>query len=204
MKVSEAVDSRRSIKRYDPHHIIPEEVVRRLLERALLAPTAYNVQHWRIVRVQDPALRRQLQAAAWEQAQVTEASLLLVICMDLRAWDRNPERYWHQAPTDARQRLAHSIRSFYDGNTQLQRDEGMRSCAMLTMTLMLLARELGYDTCPMDGFDFNLAAQLINLPADHEICMMLTLGKRLQPARPRGGQLKLEEVVVVDGFGDSE
>ena len=68
------------------------------------------------------------------------------------------------------------------------------------MTLMLAAREMGYDSCPMDGFDFDAVARLINLPADHVISLFVTIGKKTREPWPRGGQLPMGEVVVTDRF----
>jgi len=68
------------------------------------------------------------------------------------------------------------------------------------MTLMLMAKEMGYDSCPMDGFDFDKVARLIDLPHDHIIVMMITVGKKIQDARPRAGQLALSEVLFTDSF----
>ena len=48
--------------------------------------------------MRDPDLRKQIRAAAWDQAQVTDASLLLVLCADLKAWEKDPARYWRDAP----------------------------------------------------------------------------------------------------------
>ena len=52
----------------------------------------------------------------------------------------------------------------------------------------------------MDGFDFDAVGKLINLPDDHVVTMFLTIGKGIQEAWPRGGQLPLDEVVVQDRF----
>ena len=76
----------------------------------------------------------------------------------------------------------------------------MRSCGMAAMTLMLAAREMGYDSCPMDGFDFDAVAKLINLPEDHLISMFVAIGKPASDPWPRGGQLPMQEVVVNDRF----
>ncbi len=72
------------------------------------------------------------------------------------------------------------------------------------MTLMLLAREMGYDSCPMVGFDYAGVGALINLPPDYRICMMVAIGKALRCPPPRSGQLPLEEVLVTDRFPDPE
>ena len=53
----------------------------------MLAPLAFNIQHWRFVLVQDPELHKQVRAVAWDQAQVTDASLLIILCADLKAWE---------------------------------------------------------------------------------------------------------------------
>ncbi|MDX1252706.1 MAG: nitroreductase family protein [Gammaproteobacteria bacterium] len=200
MNVKEAIQTRRSIKAFDSGHRMSEEEIRALVEHAILSPTAFNIQHWRFVAVRDPALRAKIREASWNQAQVTDASLLLVVCMDLKAWDKVPERYWRNAPSRVQDHMVTGIRQYYSGNEQAQRDEGMRSTSMAAMTLMLLAREMGYDSCAMDGFDFDAVGRLIHLPEDHAICMMITIGKRLQEPYPRSGQLALEEVFFTDRF----
>lgn len=200
MDVLQAVEQRRSVKQFDPTHVMTEADVERLLSLALLSPTAFNIQHWRFVRVQDPALRRQARAIAWGQAQVTDASLFLVLCADLKAWEKNPARYWRNADLPTRDYLIPAIDAYYRGKDTVQRDEAMRSCGIAAQTLMLAAKGMGYDSCPMDGFDFEAMAELIQLPSDHVIAMALAIGKPLQSAKPRGGQLALDEVLVRDRF----
>ena len=93
------------------------------------------------------------------------------------------------------------IAQFYENaGARVQRDEVMRSCGIAAQTLMLAAKSLGYDSCPMIGFDAAKVAELIALPEDHAIGLLLAIGKAAQPARPRGGQLAREEVVVSDRF----
>jgi len=41
------------------------------------------------------------------------------------------------------------------------------------MWIMLLAKEMGCDSSPMDGFDFKAVGKPIRLPEDHAICMMV-------------------------------
>ena len=200
MHTHTAIRDRRSVKHFDPNFQIPQEEVDQLLELALLSPTSFNIQNWRFVLVQDRELRAKLRQAAWNQTQVTEASLLIVLCADLKAWDREPERYWQNAPAEVREKLVPMIRQFYQSDKQLQRDEAMRSVGIAGQTLMLSAKAMGYDSGPMIGFDPKQVAEIIRLPEDHVIGMMLVIGKVLQPARDRGGQLPKEEVVLIDRF----
>jgi nitroreductase len=200
MNVTQAIIERRSVKAYDPQHKMSEEEIAKLMSLAMLSPTAFNIQNWRFVVVTDPTLRKEIRAASWNQAQVEEASVLIVLTADLHAWKKQPERYWTNAPKPVQDYLVPAIGQYYTGNEQVQRDEAMRSCGMAAMTIMLAAKEMGYDTCPMDGFDFDVVTKLLNLPDDHTPVMFVVVGKAAKQAQPRGGQLKMDEVVVYNKF----
>jgi nitroreductase len=200
MNVSTAIETRRSIKAYDADHRMTQAEIDRLMSLAMLSPTAFNIQNWRFVVLQDPALRQQVRAVSWDQAQVTDASILVVLVADLKSWEKQPQRYWKDAPKPVQDFLVPAIDLYYRDKEQVQRDEGMRSCGMAAMTLMLAAKEMGYDSCPMDGFDFDAVAKLLNLPANHTPAMFVAIGKGIKEAWPRGGQLPMNEVVIHDGF----
>ena len=200
METFEAIAARRAVKHFDPNHQMSEAEIKKLLSHALLAPTAFNVQHWRFVLVRDPNLRQEIRKVAWDQAQVTDASLLVILCGDTQAWSKDPACYWKDASAPVRDFLVPAIHQYYNGREQVQRDEVMRSCGIAAQTLMLAAKAMGYDSCPMDGFDFNAVGKLINLPADHAIAMFVAVGKGIKDAWPRGGQLSYDEVVKIDRF----
>lgn len=200
MDVTKAIELRRSVKAFDPDHRMSEAEVEKLMSLAMLSPTAWNLQNWRFVLVSDTALRKEIRQAAWDQAQVTDASLLVVLTADLKAWQKEPVRYWKNAPQAVQDFIVPAIRQYYEGREQVQRDEAMRSCGIAAMSLMLAAKEMGYDSGPMDGFDFDAVGKLINLPQDHVIAMFVVIGKGIKEPWPRGGQLPREEVVVIDRF----
>ncbi|MES2739031.1 MAG: nitroreductase family protein [Verrucomicrobiota bacterium] len=200
MNTLEAITARRAIKHYDPTHQMTEAEIRQLLEAAMQAPTAFNIQHWRFVTVTDPELRKQIRTVAWDQAQVTDASLLIILCADKDAWKKDTARYWKGAPQPVQDILVPAIGGYYQDREQVQRDECMRSTGLAGMTLMLAAKAMGYDSCPMDGFDFDAVAKLIKLPEDHLISFMIAIGKGTQPAWPKPGQLSYDEVVISNTF----
>lgn len=200
MDVFEAIEKRRSIKNFDPSHIIPKQQIDKILSAAILSPTSYNIQNWRFVTIANKDLQAKIRQASWNQAQVTDASVVVILCADLLAWKKDPARYWRNAPQAARDYLVPAIIKSYEGQDQFQRDEAIRSCGMAAQTIMLAAKALDYDSCPMIGFDPKQVAKLINLPDDHMIAMMITIGKALKPAAPRGGQIPLDEVVFNDHF----
>ncbi len=176
-----------------------EAEINGLLELALLSPTSFNMQNWRFVVVTDQAKKDALCAAAWNQAQVKEASLTLLICADLNAHE-GAERYWVNAPAPVQEMLVPMIAPFYENNPQLQRDEAMRSVGIAAQTLMLAAKAMGYDSCPMIGFDIEKVAEYINLPADHVMGPMVAIGKGTQEPWPKPGQLPLDEVLIENSF----
>lgn len=200
MDVKAAIRARRSVRQFDPQYDMPQAELDELLRLAMLSPTAFNIQHWRFVTVREPELRRQIRAVAWDQAQVTDASVLIVLCADLKAWEKGPERYWQDAPENVREYIVPAIDKYYRGRDQVQRDEVMRSCGIAAQTVMLAAKGLGYDSSPMDGFDFDAVARLINLPQDHVIAMFIAVGKGLRDPWPRAGQLPIEAVTIADRF----
>ncbi|HKK17458.1 MAG TPA: nitroreductase family protein [Opitutales bacterium] len=203
MDTLSAIRERRSVKHFDPEHKMTESEINALLELALLSPTSFNMQNWRFVVVTDQAKKDALRAASWNQAQVGEASLTILICADLNS-HVDADRYWVNAPAPVREMLVPMIAPFYEDNPQLQRDEAMRSVGIASQTLMLAAKAMGYDSCPMIGFDPIKVAEIIGLPENHVIGMMLTVGKALKDANARGGQLPYEDVVFRDEFPNQD
>lgn len=200
MDAIEAIRQRRAVKHYDPNHRLTADEIKLLLDIAAQAPSSFNIQHWRIVNVTDPVLRAQLREAAFDQAQVTDASLLFVICTDIKAWEKDPQRYWVHAPKEAQDILVPWINPFYSGKEQLQRDEAMRSVGLILQTLMIGAKAMGYDSCPMIGFDIEKVGQIINLPKDHAVGAMLVIGKGIQSAWPKPGFIPIGEMLIENCF----
>lgn len=200
MDVFSAITARRSIKKFDPEHRMGEDEIERLLGAAILSPTSFNIQNWRFVAVTDAGVKAEIRRAGWNQAQYTDCSLLVIVCGDREAYRRDPARYWVNAPAGARSYILPAIESAYGPDETLRRDENLRSGGMAAQTIMLAAKAMGYDTCPMIGFDFAAVARIIALPPDHDIVMAVAVGRALEPARARGGQLPLAEVVSRDRF----
>ncbi len=201
MKTIDAIRARRAVKHFDASHVMTAEEANNILSLAVLSPTAFNIQNWRFLVVEDADLRKKIRAVAGDQTQITDNSLFIVLCADLMSWEKEPGRYWVNAPTEVQEFMLPAIDTYYRGKEQVQRDEAMRSCGIVAQTIMLAATALGYDSCPMDGFDFEKVAQLIRLPDDHVIAMFVAIGKGTKEAWSRPGQLSLDDVVVKNRFG---
>lgn len=201
MDVIDAIHARRAVKHFDPDHRLSAAEERRLLETTIQAPSSFNIQHWRFVILRDPALRARIrQDYGNDQAQITDASLLVLFTADLKAWSKQPERYWAKAPEPVADLLVGWMGPFHEGREWLQRDEAQRSIGLAMQTLMLAATGLGYQSCPMIGFEIEKLAELIHLPEDHVMGPMVAIGKGTQDPLPKPGQLPLEELVFENGF----
>ena len=201
MNTLEAVYKRRAIKQYDPEHKISPAEEQKLFEAMIQAPSSFNIQHWRFVILRDPELRATIRKEYGnDQAQMTDASLLVLFTADMKAWQKNPERYWANAPKEVADLLVGWMGPFHEGREWLQRDEAQRSIGMAMQTLMLAAQELGYQSCPMIGFDIEKVAELIKLPADHVMGPMVAIGKGTKDAWPKPGQVPLGELVFENSF----
>ena len=201
MNTIEAIYKRRAVKHFDKEHQITKEDESRLLEAAIQSPTSFNIQHWRFVILRDTQLRAKIRSEFGnDQAQITDASLLILFTADVNAWKKDTKRYWRNAPKEVAELLVNWMRPFHEGKEWLQRDEAQRSIGMAMQTLMLAAQELGYESCPMIGFDHEKVAELINLPKDYVIGPMVAIGKGIKEPWPKPGQLPLAELVVENGF----
>lgn len=200
MDTFDAIYGRRAVKHFDPDHSMSDAEIQKLLEAAIQSPTSFNIQHWRFVVVRDEALRKEIRANGNDQAQMTDASLLILVTADVMAWKKEPSRYWENAPQEVAELLVNWMGPFHDGKDQLQRDEAQRSIGMAMQTLMLAAKAMGYESCPMIGFDHEAVAKLVNLPQDHCIGPMVAIGKGVKDPWPKPGQLPLSEVVIENRF----
>jgi len=201
MNAIEAIYKRRSVKQYDPEHKLTAAEEQKLFEAMIQAPTSFNIQHWRFVILRDPEFRTKIRKEFGnDQAQMTDASLLILFTADVKAWQKNPERYWTNAPKEVADLLVGWMGPFHEGREWLQRDEAQRSIGMAMQTIMLAAQELGYQSCPMIGFDIEKVAELINLPEDHVMGPMVAIGKGIKEPWPKPGQVPLEALVFENTF----
>lgn len=202
MDVLEAIYARRSVKHYDNNHVMSDAEERTLLAATIQAPTSFNVQHWRFVVFRDPELRKKIREQfAGGQSQITDASMLVLFTADVKSWQKKPERYWNNTSKGISDQMVKGIAPFHEGRGELfQRDEAHWSIGMAMQTLMLAAQDLGYQSCPMIGYNLEQVAKLINLPQDHVMGPMVAIGKGVKDPWPKPGQLPLDELVYEDAF----
>ncbi|MEL7338763.1 MAG: nitroreductase family protein, partial [Planctomycetota bacterium] len=101
MDVIDAIYQRRAVKHFDANHEMTAAEEQKLFEAVIQSPTSFNIQHWRFVVLRDPDLRSKIRREFGnDQAQMTDASLLVLFTADMKAWAKEPSRYFRNAPQD--------------------------------------------------------------------------------------------------------
>jgi len=203
MEFSEIVQRRYSVKSYDPEKTISDAELRELFDEVVLSPSSYNLQHWTFIAVREPELKKQLREAAWDQAQMEDCSVAILVCGKLNAYKDAPEIY-REAPEGIQKKMLPMIQNFYEGKPQAQRDEAIRSASLASMTLMYGATNRGWATCPMIGFDPEAVSKILKLTSNLIPVMFVVLGHQKDAPRPRGYRHPVEDVVrlnTLDGPG---
>ena len=195
------IHERTSINKFDPSKKISEDEIRTLVADAIEAPSSYNIQHWRFIAVTDPEMKKQLQAASYNQAKVGQASATMIVLGDLRGHEKLGRNYEAlvQAGTmtqEAAEAAAQRGSAPYLSNPQFQRDEAIRSGAFAGMTFMIAAQARGYVTGPMIGFDPEQVKKIFKISDRFVPVMLITLGYPLPGNWPRKFRLSVDEVLA--------
>lgn len=166
--VVDAATSRRSIRRFTAEPI-PREDLREMVRVAGHAPSAFNIQPWRFVIVEDDALREQLAEAANGQRQVRSAPALIVMYSDMREALETVEETVHPGMSARREAVATGLRQRWSARPDVERESFGAGQSYIALGYLLLAAEsMGYGTSPMLGFDAAKVKQLLGLP-DHVV-----------------------------------
>lgn len=198
---TDVIQSRRSAMNFVEGVTIPQNELEEMFSYARLAPSAYNLQHTNYMVVSDVTLKEEIRKGAYGQYKIHTASAVIVVLGNKQAYLQAPEIYgglkalgaMTQEDYDAQIDM---INSAYIGNDAFQRDEAIRNASLSAMQFMLIAKDKGWDTCPMIGFDPEAIRTSMNLP-DHMVpVMLITIGKdNKHKIRPRGYRKPVNEFV---------
>ena len=200
MNVDAAIRNCRAVKQFDRSHTLTKKTREKMLSTALQLPDSFHTRNWHFVVVDDPEQRRKIREASWNQPQITDASMLVILCADLNAWKKESLHYWKSSEEPFREVFMPSMRQPFDVLDPAQRDEAMRSCGIAAQTLMLVAFSMGYHACPIEGFDHDAVGEVINLPDDHAVCMFVAIGKSIEETPPSEEKPPIDEVVIKEHF----
>lgn len=172
MEFADVVRQRRSVRRFEPE-AVPREKIIRLLEWAIQAPSAGNVQPWRFLVVSDSNRRKKLAGAAFNQNWMLEAPLIIVVLADL---DRAAAAYGQRG-------------------VELY---ALQDTAAAVQNLLLGAVEAGLGACWVGAFSETEAARVLELPQRLRPVAMVPVGVAAGPPAAPLRRRPLEEVVKYD------
>ena len=163
---------RYAAKKMNPAKKVQQDKVERILEAARLAPTSSGLQPFEIIVVTDPAVRAKIQPIAWNQAQITDGSHLLVFA----AWDNytadrinmmfdltNDQRgFKNEGWENYRQML---LNSYPQRDAEVNFQHAARQAYIGMSAALIAAAFEEVDSTPMEGFDPNALDEILGLRA---------------------------------------
>lgn len=199
---TELVNERRSASNFLPDNPITKKELDEIFNLVKLGPSAFNLQHTNYVVVSDPEKKQKLKNAANGQYKVESSSAVILVLGDKEAFQQAADIYKglnllgiiNKQEYDL---MVNDTVSFYEERGQeFHRDEAIRNASLSAMLFMLAAKEKGWDTCPMIGFDADKVKEVLDVPAQYEAVLMITIGKEKTASRkPRGYRRPISEFV---------
>ncbi|AIF67449.1 NAD(P)H nitroreductase [Terribacillus saccharophilus] len=199
---TELVNERRSASNFLPDNPITKKELDEIFNLVKLGPSAFNLQHTNYVVVSDPDKKQKLKVAANGQYKVESSSAVILVLGDKEAFQQAADIYKglnllgiiNKQEYDL---MVNDTVSFYEERGQeFHRDEAIRNASLSAMLFMLAAKEKGWDTCPMIGFDADKVKEVLDVPAQYEAVLMITIGKEKTASRkPRGYRRPISEFV---------
>lgn len=200
MEFTKLIDKRRSANNFIDGVVMTEDDIRPILEDVKLAPSAFNLQHTEYIVVLDQELKEKIREAAYGQYKVHAASGVILVLGDKQAYKQTA--HISQGMVDLGIITNCELENLIDDNAKFYEERGeafmkedaIRNASLSAMLFMLAAKNRGWDTCPMIGFDQQQMRALFNVPASHEIVLMMTIGKEKESSqRLRGYRKPVEE-----------
>ncbi len=197
-------NERRSVNYFDKDRDIDEKLLKEIVNMAVLAPSGFNLQPWRIIAVKSKQGKQKLFELANKQEKVTDAAYTLIVVGNKNGYDdSNP--VWDEMLQSVGGKTemvngAKKAAAYLYGTSEERKIKFAESNAgLLAMSLMIAAKEFGVDSHPMSGIDFDGIHKEFGLKEGESVVMLICLGyfdtsKKLYPRRPR---LSFEEITTI-------
>lgn len=189
MQFRECVMQRYAVKKSDGR-TIPAEKVSELPDLVRFAPSALNLQPWKIKTVTDKKIRKELRPASFNQEQITTCSHLLVFCADsdyeslIRRLKNLMED--NRVPAETVSMVTEMASGFVVRLSAGERAAWSQAQTYLAPGNALNgARSLGFDSCPMGGFDPAAYSRILKISANLAPVMLCPIGFAADKPAPK-------------------
>jgi putative NAD(P)H nitroreductase len=202
--MSNLFETRRSSGDFDPGRPLSEDLLREIVRLASFAPSANNLQPWRLIAVRTDEAKQRLHAVARRQARILIAPVTLIVVAESEgfgaknpSWDELAERTGDRARVE---RAIARASADYGASPVTRTRFAHKNASLFAMSLMLAAKSLGVDSHPMDGIDLDGVTSEFGLGPGEQPAMLIALGyhddaKPLAPRRRRRTYGELVEEV---------
>ena len=204
MDLKELIKNRRSANNFIEGIPITQNDLNPIFEDVKFAPSAFNLQHTEYIAVLDKDLKDKVYEAAYKQYKVKSASAVILVTADRLAY-KQTERI-HQGMLSLGMLTEFELTEMIEDNTHFyegrgeafQKEDAIRNASLSAMLFILAAKNHGWDTCPMIGFDQEKIRNLLDIPSTHEIVLMITIGhEKMSNRRLRGYRKPVDEFVKI-------
>jgi nitroreductase len=197
----ELIRQRTSVETFDSRPV-DDETIRALVEDAALAPSSFNIQHWRFVAVRHEEDRERLCEAAYGQQQVRVAAVTFIVLGDLEGIEKLPRINREavelgtlpEGKASAWERLAADIYA----DPQAARDEALRSASLASMMLMLAAEARGLASGALSGFDVDRVCADFEIQSRYLPVMLIAVGYPATTDSRQQPRLAIDEILSFD------
>jgi len=159
MSLIEKLTWRYATKKFDKNKKLTSLQLEELLHAVHLSPSSAGVQSYKILVIEDADTRAKLQQAAYGQAQIADASQLIVFAAETNLDSQYVKNFIaHVAKSRGIDRASlegyeQMINGNVSGMNEEQRINWAKKQAYIALGVLLTsAAELGIDACPMEGF----------------------------------------------------
>ena len=199
MDFEDIVKERYATKLFDGRKV-PEEKLNRLLEIIRHAPSSFNIQPWSIIVVENQALKEKLAPASWNQPQIMSCSHLLVFCANKNIAGNIDKLEKFMIKAGAKPESIKSSFGIMRNFEENLGDEEKIAWAQRQMFLALGnavngAKALGFDSCPMEGFDPKTYGKILKLPEYLIPTVLCPIGYASDEPRPKI-RFPQEEIII--------
>lgn len=210
LTLTEAIKARKSVKEFDPNVKIPHEEMLGMIKLAAEAPSSVNLQPWRFVVVESDEAKASIKdLVRFNTRQLeTSAAFILVLSDNRHAEDlekiygKNVELGY--MPEDVmKTNVAYMKESFSQAPAEALQIQGMMDANLAAMQLMLIAKDHGYDTNPIGGFERDEVLDALSINKERYVpVMFIAIGKGVK-APHDSSRHEIEDIVAFNG-GNAE
>ncbi|MGM9925615.1 MAG: nitroreductase family protein [Bacillus sp. (in: firmicutes)] len=192
--------ARKSVRVYDPTFKISNEEIEEIIKEAASAPSSSNLQPWKFLVIQDENVKKEVKEIANNQQQVETASAVIAVLGDYdmhkkveRVYTQNVEE-GHMDEAIKNVMIDSTNRTYPHAPIEVRKNIATFDAGLISMQLMLIAKEKGYDTVTMGGFNKEKFAQRFELPENIFPIVLIAIGKAAAPAYG-SSRLPVNEIV---------